>query len=260
MLHTTMLTRRETLGLLAAGALRAAEFPVRKPKVEALWKAPDPNPNALEATAAGLWVGDQVTDRAHLLDWKTGKAIRSLETPCYNTSGIAYGGGFLWMAANGAVKQRPRRPTDGDDAEILKLDPQTGKIVARHPFPGAALHELNWAGDSLWATDRGHERLLQLDANFKVLHSVPLKLRRGHGVVFDRGTLWCLFSNDWVIQRLDAQDGHVLEAYQLEKGDDPEPHGLALHEGALYYADAGLAGSKPSGGKYAGYICRFPLG
>ena len=62
------------------------------------------------------------------------------------------------------------------------------------------------------------------------------------------------------IQRLDARDGRVLEAFQLEKGADPEPHGLCLHEGHLYYADAGLAGSRPSGGQYAGYICRFRIG
>ena len=47
----------------------------------------------------------------------------------------------------------------------------------------AAMHELNWAGDGLWATDRGHERLLKLDPDFQILHSVPLKLRRAHGVV-----------------------------------------------------------------------------
>jgi hypothetical protein len=261
-LQSTTLTRRETLGFFAAvGLLRAAEYQSRKAKVEILWKAPDGHPNALEATDEGLWVGDQISDAAHLLDWKTGRLIRSVQTECYNTSGIAYGGGFLWMAANGALKVRPRRSTDGDDAAILKVDPNTGKTLARCPFPGASLHELEWVESEklLWATDRGHSRLLLMDPNFQVLRSIPVKLRRAHGLAWDNGSLWCLFSDDWVIQRLDVKDGHVLEEIQLKKGVDPEPHGLALHEGFLYYADAGMAGTRPSGGKYSGSICRVAV-
>jgi hypothetical protein len=256
-----MVTRRKVLGALAGGVLSAApEYRVRQAKVEVLWKAPDGHPNAVEATEEGLWVGDQVTDNAHLLDWKTGRVIRSLQTECYNTSGIAYGGGFLWMAANGALKTRPRRPTDGDDAEILKLDPKTGKTLARLPLPGGATHELEWAENTLWITVRGHKKLLQVDANFQTLHSLPLTLGRAHGLAWDRGSLWCLYANDWVIQRLDAKDGHILEAFQLDKGADPEPHGLALYRGYLYYPDAGMRGTTPANTKYAGYICRFPIG
>jgi streptogramin lyase len=247
--------------VLAGGVLAAApDYPVRQAKVEILWKTPDGHPNALEATDEGLWVGDQVSDAAHLLDWQTGRVIRSFQTECYNTSGIAYGGGFLWMAANGALKVRQPRPTDGDDAEILKLDPKTGKILARFPLPGGATHELNWAENSLWITARGHEQLLQVDANFTKLHSVPLTLSRAHGVAWDNGTLWCLYANDWLIQRMDAKDGRILEAFQLDRNADPSPHGLALYQGYLYYPDAGLRGSTPVNSKSAGFICRFPIG
>jgi streptogramin lyase len=253
-------TRREALlAALGSGVLGAAELPVRKPKVEILWKSPDGHPNALEATEEGLWVGDQVTDAAHLLDWRTGEVLRRVETESYNTSGIAYGGGFLWLAANGALKVRPRRPADGDDAEVLKVDPATGKTLARFPLPGGAVHELNWAQNSLWITARGYGKLMHVDPDFHVLHTIPLKLGRAHGVVWDRGAVWVLFSNNWVIQRLDEEDGRVLEAFQLVKGADPEPHGLALYRGCLYYPDAGMAGTRPSNGKYAGYICRFAI-
>ena len=79
------------------------DAPRRKAKVIKLFKAPDPNPNALEATSEGLWVGDQVTERVCLIDWKTGKLIRALQTESHNTSGMAVGGGYLWLAANGGV-------------------------------------------------------------------------------------------------------------------------------------------------------------
>src|SRR5437588_5788073 len=99
-----MLTRREAIGIGAVAATRAsraADRPVVRPKVELLWKAPEAHPNALQATTEGLWVADQVTDAAYLLNWKTGKLIRMVQTESSNTSGIAYGGGFLWMGANG---------------------------------------------------------------------------------------------------------------------------------------------------------------
>jgi hypothetical protein len=65
-------------GALAAGAAAAQEqkgskkehVPTRKAKVKKLFKSPDGHPNAMEAAAEGMWVGDQVTERAHLLDWK----------------------------------------------------------------------------------------------------------------------------------------------------------------------------------------------
>ena len=52
-----MFYRREFLELLAAAALGPRGYPVRTPRVETLWRSPDKYPNALEATAEGLWVG-----------------------------------------------------------------------------------------------------------------------------------------------------------------------------------------------------------
>jgi hypothetical protein len=43
------------------------------------------------------------------VDW-TGKLIRKFETESHNTSGIAAGGGFVFMAANGKAVGRDPRP------------------------------------------------------------------------------------------------------------------------------------------------------
>ena len=77
-----------------------------------LFRSPDGHPNALEATPEGLWVGEQTTDRAYLLDWKNGEILKKVETESSNTSGIAYGGGYLWMAANGGPIGRLARPDE----------------------------------------------------------------------------------------------------------------------------------------------------
>ena len=261
-----MLTRREVIGALAAtGILSAAERPVRRPKVELLWKAPEPHPNALQATAEGMWVADQVSDTAYLLDWKTGKPLRRIETESSNTSGIAFGGGFLWMGANGPAKKVPGwrepRPTDAKTGEVLKIDPLTGKTIARFPIPGGGgVHGIFWGDNSLWVATLALKKLTQVDVDFKILHSIPVTLDRTHGFVVDKGKVWCLFSNDYVIQGMSAKDGQIEEDIQLTKGSDPDPHGLALYQDTFYISDAAvLPGGLPNGSKHGGYIARFRL-
>ncbi len=137
--------RREFIGTasaLAAGlavprALRAqdggaktAPVPTRQASVERLFKAPDIHPNALEAAPDGLWIGDQVSERVFKVDWQTGKVLHDVQTESHNTSGLAVGGGFLWLNANGGVSgRRPPRPTDKPFGEIVQADLKTGKIL-----------------------------------------------------------------------------------------------------------------------------------
>ena len=106
-----ILERRRFLAALLAAPLLEIDYPKRKAKVVKLFKSPDGHPNAMETTAEGLWIGEQTTDRAHLVDWK-GNHIRTVETESSNTSGIAFGAGALWMAANGKATGRPVKSTD----------------------------------------------------------------------------------------------------------------------------------------------------
>src|SRR5690349_22280001 len=63
----------------------------RAAKVERLFKAPDLHPNALEAAADGLWIGDQVSEKVFKVDWQTGKVLHEVQTESHNTSGLAIG-------------------------------------------------------------------------------------------------------------------------------------------------------------------------
>src|SRR4029450_6961897 len=208
-----MLTRRELLLGFTASAFAASDHLVRKGKVEPLFKSPDGHPNGLESTDEGLWVAEQVTDVAYLLDWKTGKVLRKVETESSNTSGIAYGGGFIWMAANGPALNRPARPRDATTGGGVKIDAATGKTAGRYPIPGGGgVHGLIWVSNSLWVTALKLQKLTQVDANFKELHSIPVTLGRAHGLGWDGTTLWCMFSNDLVIHRLDPKGARHLDA------------------------------------------------
>ena len=258
-----MLNRRELLTLLAAGAMaaKARDYPIHKPKeVEPLWKSPDGHANALEATDEGLWVGEQVSDSAYLLDWETGKVLRKVPTESSNTSGMAYGGGFLWMAANGPASRRKARPSDAKTGAVVKIDAKTGKTAQRYPIPGGGgVHGLTWAENSLWVTTLRRRSLTRVDGNFKILQSIPVTLGRAHGLAWDKDSIWCVFSNDMVIQRLDAKDGQIREAIQLGHSD-PELHGMTRYKEAFYYCNAGIGPRDSEATRtYPGYICRIHL-
>ena len=256
-----MLTRRVFTAALAAMAASANDqnYPIRRRKsVEPLFKSPDGAPNGLEATPDGLWLGEQVTDRACLVDWN-GKVITKYETQSSNTSGIAAGGGYVWMAANGRAALRPKRPHDVEKGgRVVKLDIKTGEPVKNYPTPnGGGLHGLLWAQDSLWITQFRPNKILQSDADLNVKHSFDVPLGRAHGMGWDGQHLWCMFSNDYRILKFDVKDGRILEAIQLDRGD-PDPHGMTWWDGHLYLSDAGIApNSESNNSKFAGYICRI---
>ena len=83
--------RRDFLGAgLAATGLALAQdeggprktppIPSRKAKVTKLFKGPDLHPNALAAATDGLWIGDQVSEKVHKVDWETGKVLLEIQT------------------------------------------------------------------------------------------------------------------------------------------------------------------------------------
>jgi sugar lactone lactonase YvrE len=255
------MNRRLFLGSIAAAAARAStDVPVRRAKVVPLFKSPDGHPNALETTPEGLWLGEQTTDMAYLLDWN-GKVKKRVPTESSNTSGIAYGDGAIWMAANGKGLGRQPRPTDATTGEIVKVDPNSGKTLARYPVPGGGgVHGLEFAEGTLWITSLRLQKLSQVDPkDFRLLHQIPVHLGRAHGLAWDPPAIWCMHSTEREIHKLDAKDGRLIEKIALSK-DDPDPHGMCLHQGKLYYCDAGIApGGVSNDSPSAGYVCRIDL-
>src|SRR5689334_21489924 len=170
--HIMELKRRHFLGVAAtAGSaaitqqmLRAQEgsgaakpeAPTYKAKVEKLFKTPDRYPNALETMPDALWVGDQVSERVNKLDWQTGKVLDDFVAEAHNTSGLAVGGGYLWIGCNGAgtvAEKRPfDRPFDRRYGEVVKCDMKTGKQVKGYKSPWGSTHGTAYAHDTdkLW--------------------------------------------------------------------------------------------------------------
>ena len=95
--------------------------PSRRVKTSKLFKSPDGFPNAIAVTSEGLWIAEHkesgpgaanyhlpepkdLTEHAWLVDWKR-KVLKTLATQSRNTSGMAVGGGYVWMCANAALRE-----------------------------------------------------------------------------------------------------------------------------------------------------------
>ena len=91
-------------------------IPSRKAKTTKLFKSPPGFPNAIAVAPEGLWIAEQklsgqqavqyhlpepkdLTENAWLVDWN-GKLLKTVATQSRNTSGMAVGGGYVWMCAN----------------------------------------------------------------------------------------------------------------------------------------------------------------
>ncbi len=231
----------------------------RKAKVTRLFKSPDGFPNALDSAPEGIWIGDQVTDRAALVDLN-GKVLHTVQTESHNTSGMGVGGGYIWMAANG--KPEANRPVKIDRAnnEVVQCDMQ-GKTVSRHEVPlgGGGIHDVKFVDGKLWIMSTRLNGIIQTDPKtFEPLYMMPVTRNRPHGLAADNGAMWCVFGDDDEpsICKLDVKTGRTVEILQLSK-NDPDPHGLCMHGGVLYYCDAGLHPGWVDGtSKWSGWVCR----
>jgi streptogramin lyase len=253
-------------GLAAPLPARAQEGkdkpPTRAAKVERLFKAPDIHPNALEAAPDGLWIGDQVSEKVFKVDWKSGKVLQELQTESHNTSGLAIGGGFMWLGANGGVSgRRPPRPQDKPYGEVIQADLKTGKTVKIHPLIwGGGVHGITFVPQTqtLWVTALSIQAVAEMDPkDFHPLRMRPATGDRPHGLDWDNGALWVLIAGDHLVKKIDPESGKVLEIITISRTADPDPHGMCIHDGYIYYCDAGL--TAPGPGSEPAMVCRFKM-
>lgn len=265
------------VGVMAGGRLLAQDAPARgadapkppthTPKIELLYKSPDRYPNALETSPEGLWVGDQVSERINLLDWKTGKVLDDFVGEAHNTSGLAVGGGFIWIGCNGAGTaanlREFKRPFDRNYGEIVKLDMKGKQVKAYRNAWGSGIHGTyyNRQTDKLWSVAPGPGLLVEMDPKdeMRITRMVQIRMNVPHGLDFHEGSFYVIDGADRLVARLDAESGRLMESWVFGP-NDPDPHGMCIHDNHVYFTDAGLGGGrKPSAGTKPQMIFRFPL-
>ncbi|RKU27117.1 hypothetical protein C6495_16485 [Candidatus Poribacteria bacterium] len=219
--------------------------------IEKVFRSPYSVPNGLQVTDDGLWIVDQITDRVALVeiaadvDYTVPKLIRDIPSESSNTSGMAYGGGSLWLAANGPGERwRPIRDTDAKPGagEIFKVHPSTGETLARYPVPdGGGTHGVeydNYDEGHLWVQTLKNREIHKVRiSDWAVQHTLPLPYDRGHGTVRVEDGLWVTHTSDRVIVKLDLADGTILDEIRVPKAY-PEPHGLSIYGDDFLYCDA----------------------
>ena len=245
-METRLSVRRNAISVLV-GFVAAAmplpaqtgieNVPVIAKRVEKVFLAPGKMPNALQATADGLWILDQQDpNKAHKVRFTDGSVLVEIQTESIHGSGITFGGGALWIASTFGLK-------------TLKVDPTNGKTLASFDCPGlvnvdwgskrrSGAHGLEWVDGKYWMAvpPTASISLIEPDTG-KVVRSIPAPGVRPHGLAWENGFLWCVESNHRAIYKLDPKDGRPLAKIQLSP-QDPEPHGLTASNGVIWYCDA----------------------
>jgi hypothetical protein len=243
------------------GSAGNRQVPSRKVKTTQLFKSPDGFPNAIAVTPEGLWIGEQkesgqgaanyhlpepkdLTEHAWLVDWN-GKVLKTVATQSRNTSGMAVGGGYVWMCANAAPQG------------VFQVD-MNSKQVSHRQIPlgpadnGGGCHGAFWQDGKLWIASLRLRGLLRVDPNswqpeFMIPFYQSPNKPRYHAAAWDNGAIWQIIGNDCQryadyrpgLVKYEAATGRVLETAEFEPGSS-DPHGLAMHDGALISCDAGI--------------------
>lgn len=209
----------------------------RKVKTTVLFKSPEKSPNDLKIVPEGVWIADQQSNNVHLMDWN-GKLLRTVATASKNTSGMAVGGGYIWMCANMAPYG------------VFQTD-MNGKLVSHRQIPlgtpenGGGCHGAEYVDGKLWFAALRSKSIMRVDAKtWQPEYLIPYSIFRAHGIAFDRpaNAMWMVTGNEKGaagVIKYDIATGHPLE-YAEFAPTDADPHGLAWHDGALYSCDAGI--------------------
>jgi len=209
-------------------------------RVEPKFQSPGPHPNGIQASPEGLWCIDQGNHKVTRQDWDTGKVNFEAQTDTVHSSGITLGGGYLWIASTYEVK-------------IAKLDPETGKTIAKYDSPGAGIvawrqgapdagvtgaHGLEWKDGKLYVASPPSQHIHVMDPEtWTEIHSFRAPGLRVHGLAWGRdGFLWSADTSAGTVNLLDPADGRVMDVLRVEA--PVEVHALTIYQDVLWYADA----------------------
>ncbi len=231
---------------IARETRKAAPVPHRMIRTTDMFSSPEGYPNAIDAQPEGVWIGEQrtaegigVSNDAYLVDW-TGKVLHKVQTASFNTSGMAFGNGHLWMGANGGPNG------------IIETD-LDGRTVSHRQIPlgpadnGGGCHGVSYYQGKLYIVALRLRGILRVDpVTWSPEFLIPCQAARLHGTAILNGGIWIVTAADNIdpnaqmgLAKYDLDTGQLVETASFVPGS-ADPHGLTAHEGVLYGCDAGI--------------------
>jgi hypothetical protein len=285
---STVITEAQQGGAAPAGGGGGGRgrgaIPKRMAKTTKMFKSPGMYPNALAVMTdgpGGLWIGQQkitasnaqtynlpvlpdADESAWLVDWN-GKLLKTVTTHSRNTSGMAYGGGCVWMGAN------------SEPYGIFQVD-MNSKQLSHRQIPlsidgsGSGCHGVKWHNGKLWIAALRLGGILRVDPTTWVpevlIRASSEEKPRLHDVCFDNeGNIWVVTGNNSTsyadgkpgLNKYDGKTGQLLMTVDFAPGSC-DPHGLDWHDGKLVSCDAGIhPGWKGLESPHSGYIFSIEL-
>jgi YVTN family beta-propeller protein len=237
-------------------------------------------PTSLAYADGQLWVANFDDKTVQSIDVSSRTAAPAKGGVLANPTGIAVGGGFVWVTngfAGQVVKIDPRQANvtvpievgsgvqgidydfdqvwiaDPNEGFLLRLDPVTGD-VARLPLPdGAQPLDVATGAGSVWVTDGQGGRVFQVDpATAEVKQSIPILHGQPARVAFGAGFVWVTSTDSDSLTRIDPASGQT-NTVNVGNG----PLGVAAGPGGVWVAnslDATITRVDPSSAKVIGRI------
>ena len=143
-------------------------------------------------------------DKLIAFDPASGKPVRSIELAAH--AGTAFDGRYLYQI----VEDR-----------IQKVDPETGRILATVPAPGAGGNSgLAWAEGALWVGQYRDRKIYQIDPETGAILRTIESNRFVTGVTWVDGELWhgTWEGDESDLRRVDPRTGKVLETLTMPPG------------------------------------------
>jgi hypothetical protein len=235
--------------------------PTARARTTKLFLSPGLYPNGLAAAPDGLWIGQQkVTvqvardwnvpmpadrdEAAWQVDWNGGRLLKTVMTHCRNTSGIAFGGNNVWMAANDA-------PYGIFQVDLNSRELSHRQIPLSLDGNGGGCHGLQWQDGKLWIAALRLGGVLRVDPKSWTPEAfIPVASQekpRLHDITIDdKGDLWVITGTNATsyaearpgLNKYDGKTGRLILTVDFEP-NSCDPHGLAFHQGRLISCDAG---------------------
>jgi glutamine cyclotransferase len=143
-------------------------------------------------------------DALKSLDPASGNTVRSLEVASH--AGTAFDGKHLYQIA---------------ENQILKIDPQTGAVLATIPAPGGGGDSgLAWAEGTLWVGEYRERKIHQIDPETGAILRTIQSNRFVTGVTWVGNDLWHATweGDESELLRIDPRTGEVLERVEMPPG------------------------------------------